>query len=269
MTDSLLGTPLQAARDDDRPRTLIVSDLHVPHEGGRVMDSLRQLLADAAAQAEHTRVLILGDLFDYLTCPKHLTFGAYRDVVAALRDTVEAGVTITVLHGNRDYMLDRTFERSCGARVVPGGLRFQLGERRCLALHGDELCLFDKPYLRAKRVLRNPMVKAIARRMPLSVALRLGALTRGTVGASPLDWSDRYEPVARARREVLELGVDLLVFGHIHRPARGEFEGLGEYCILPAFDTDGVHLEFAGGRLRYRSVAGDSVEDYPARTFPG
>lgn len=269
MTAAVLGTPLVAARDDDRPRTVLLSDLHVTLEGGEPLVHLQQLLREAAARAEETRVLILGDLFEYLTGPKQLAHRAHREVTDALRETSDAGVTLTVLHGNRDFMLDRTFESRTGARVVPGGLLFELGGRRCIALHGDELCLHDLPYQRSKRVLRHGLTRAVLRNLPLRAALWLGQKVRqksmqSTSGAD----QERFDPVADALRAVFELDIDLLVFGHIHRPARGVFEEAGEYCILPAFDETGVYLVFEAGELRYHSMAGETLPDYPARGFP-
>ena len=269
MTTAVLGTPLESARDDDRPRTVLLSDLHIDLDGGPPLAHLTQLLGEAAARAEETRVLILGDLFEYLTGPRQLRLEAHREVADVLRDTTASGVAVTALHGNRDFMLDRAFERRTGVRVVPGGLLFRLGDRRCVALHGDELCLHDLPYQRSKRVLRHGVTRAVLRNLPLRTAMWLGSKVRqrsvqSTSGAD----QERFDPVADALRAVFELDVDLLVFGHIHRPARGVFEDNGEYCILPAFDEAGVHLVFETGELRFCSMAGQPLPDYPARTFP-
>lgn len=269
MSMVVLGTPLELARDDDRPRTVLLSDLHIDLDGGPPLDRLRQLLGESAARAEETRVLILGDLFEYLTGPRQLRLKAHRDIADLLYDTTAAGVPVTALHGNRDFMLDRAFARRTGVRVVPGGLLFRLGDRRCLALHGDELCLHDLPYQRSKQVLRHGLTRAVLRNLPLRTALWLGEKVRErSIRSTSSGDPARFDPVADALRAVFDLDVDLLVFGHIHRPARGAFEGRGEYCILPAFDDHGVHLVFEAGELSYRSAAGETQPDYPARSFP-
>jgi len=269
MTAAVLGTPLETARDDDLPRTVLLSDLHIDIDGGSPLDQLRAVLSAARARADETRVLILGDLFEYWTGPRQLRVEAHGEVAEVLRETTAAGTPVTVLHGNRDFMMDRAFERRTGVRVVAGGLFFRLGERRCLALHGDELCLNDLPYQRSKKVLRHGVTRAILRNLPLRTAMWLGEKVRqksvqSTTGAEQV----RFDPVADAMHAVFELDVELLVFGHIHRPARGRFEDRGEYVILPAFDETGVHLVFEDGQLTYRSAAGNPMPDYPAREFP-
>jgi UDP-2,3-diacylglucosamine pyrophosphatase LpxH len=57
------GTRIYAARDDDRRRCLLFSDLHLPDCSSPVFVNFKRLLDDALAQPEETRVFILGDLF--------------------------------------------------------------------------------------------------------------------------------------------------------------------------------------------------------------
>ena len=81
--DAILGTPLADAADDDRPRTLLVSDLHIPSDGGPALDGFRDLLADAAA-SPGCRVVVLGDLFDAYTGPKQARTGVWQATAQAL-----------------------------------------------------------------------------------------------------------------------------------------------------------------------------------------
>ena len=268
MSETVAGTRIQRASDDDRERTLLISDLHVPRDGGAVLSDFEAVLADARARAAQTRVLVLGDLFEFLVGHKQLSLGKWADTVAALRRSSDAGVSITVLHGNRDFMMDRRFADRAGCRVVPGGLRFRLGERDCLALHGDELCTKDLAYQRSKVWLRHPITRVIIRNLPISWAMRIGQRVRKESGESfePRDPA-RYDAVAGAVRSAFAIGVDLLVFGHVHRPARGMFDDRS-YAVLPAFDQEPVLLESEGGKLWFRRADGSRVDDYPGRTFP-
>jgi UDP-2,3-diacylglucosamine hydrolase len=138
-------------------------------------------------------------------------------------------------------------------------------------LHGDELCQRDLPYQRAKRILRHPLTRGIARRLPLGVAIRLAEKARIRSGKVMATGDQtRFDPVASALREVFSGGIELLVFGHIHRPARGRFrdgDREGEYAILPAFDEAGIHLVHHGEHLRYRSLDAGELPDYPSREF--
>lgn len=266
---TIAGTPVEHAADDDRARTVLVSDLHIPDDGGEPFEMFERLLEDAASVGDTCRVIVLGDLFDAYIGPKQARVGVWKRTVDTLVAAADRGVSITLLHGNRDYMLDQDFAALAGCRVVAGGLRIELDGQPGLLLHGDELCQRDLPYQRAKKFLRHPMTKALLRRLPLGFALRLAARARNrsevVIGSGD---QTRFDPVATAIDEAFASGADLLVFGHIHRPARGPYGADGkQYAILPAFDTEGVHLVHAAGRLSYRSVSGLDIPDYPPREF--
>jgi UDP-2,3-diacylglucosamine hydrolase len=279
---TVVGTPVWAAIDDARPHTILVSDLHLPLDGGPALAQLGRLL-DSIDVAPATRLIVLGDLFDAYITPRQNAGAVFRDTAAVLAQAAAAGVSITLLHGNRDFMLDQRFGHRAGCRVVPGGLLINLGGVPGLLLHGDELCQRDLPYQRAKRLLRHPITRFVLRRLPLGLAMRLARRARAR-SARVIASGDqtRFDPTAAALREVFagEVAVHTLVFGHIHRPARGRFvdgavragggaadEGSGCYAILPAFDATGVCLEHRDGALRYRDAAGVAVADYPAREF--
>ncbi|MCB9868691.1 MAG: UDP-2,3-diacylglucosamine diphosphatase [Planctomycetes bacterium] len=264
---SVLGTRIERAVDDDRARTVLVSDLHIPDYGGDAAECFFRLIARATA-AQSTRVVVLGDLFDAYVGPKMLRVGIWRETAMVLADAASRGLSVTVLHGNRDFMFDAEFAAAASCRVVAGGLDATLGDRRAVLLHGDELCQNDLPYQRAKRWLRHPWTCAFLRRLPLRTGLRMAARARArsrqVIGRGD---PTRFDPTAAALREVFAAGFALLVFGHIHRAARGAFPGGGEYAILPAFDDDGVHLIHERGVLEYRDAVGRTLPDFPARHF--
>ena len=268
MTARVAGTPIETARDDGRERALILSDLHVVRAGGFALDGLRRVLEDAQAEPHQTRVLILGDLFDVYVGAAQMEVARWSEVVAALAAATAAGVRVTLLHGNRDYMLDPAFAERTGCRVVAGGLSFELAGRPALALHGDELCLNDLPYQRAKRFLRHPLTRAVLRRVPLGLALKLaGRARRESNRVAQSGDQGRFAPVADAAREAFAGGAELLVFGHIHRAARGTLGPGCEYCVLPAFDEAGIHLLARGGEVTYRDLEGRTVADFPPLQF--
>ena len=155
---------------------------------------------------------------------------------------VAAGVEVTLLHGNRDFLLGPEFAAASGARVVAGGLRVDLGGVDTVLLHGDELCQNDLPYQRAKRWLRHPWTRAVARRLPLRLALAAAAPapapSRKVVGSGD---PTRFLPTAAAVEAAFATGARQLVFGHIHRFAHGRHGG-GVYWVLPAFDATATGL---------------------------
>jgi UDP-2,3-diacylglucosamine hydrolase len=226
---------------------LLLSDLHVPSDGGDVVAMLQRALDYAVAERLH--VFLLGDLFDSYVCRAQARTGIWRDVAMRLRAVVDRGVGVDLLHGNRDFLLGDEFAGPSGVTVHSGGLRGSIGGVDTLLLHGDELCWNDLPYQRAKRWLRQPFVRGLARVLPLRLGLWVAERARHksqrvTKSGDPA----RFAPTVGAMTAAMAGGAERLVFGHIHQHAHGRF-GSGEYWILPAFDATGIGLRLVAGRV--------------------
>jgi len=266
----VLGTEVFALPADDRP-ALLVSDLHVPAGGGEVVANLRGVLA--AAQRLGARVFVLGDLFDSYVSAAQITTGVWREVAADFKAAGARGVEMGVLHGNRDFLMGPEFEAASGARVYAGGLRVTLGGIDTLLLHGDELCVNDLPYQRAKRWLRHPVTRWVARHLPLRVALAAAERARAR-SANVIAGGDqaRFLPTRTALRAAFATGASQLVFGHIHRHASGAC-GAARYRVLPAFDATATGLLAADGAftsVRFAGAGGEfhRLADPPECPFP-
>ena len=251
--------------DGGERETFLLSDLHVPHGGSPVVQWLADLLQ--RAQRARGRVLVLGDLFDSYVTPRQLRSDVCKDVASMFADAARGGAELALLHGNRDFLLGREWEDATGCAVVRGGMRTQLAGLRALLLHGDELCVRDLPYQRAKRWLRTPFVRSLARSLPLSFAESLAqrARQKSKMVIQSGDQS-RFLPTRDAIAAALRADVDLVVFGHIHRRSQGTL-GAGGYRVLPAFDEGGVSLH-AADALRFVDRHGAPVAE-PAPALPG
>jgi hypothetical protein len=71
----------------------------------------------------------------------------------------------------------------------------------------------------------------------------------------------RFLPSERAMATAFGVGMQRLIFGHIHRHARGPFLQ-GVYHVLPAFDVEGVGLVVGANDWQpmcFRSGPGQAV----------
>ena len=263
-SERALGTAIHDVEGGGRD-AFVLSDLHVPHGGSPVVAWLADVLARAGRSK--SRVFVLGDLFDSYVTPKQLRAGVCREVAELFADCARQGASVALLHGNRDFLVGREWTDATGCVLVPGGIRTVLGGAKALLLHGDELCVRDLPYQRAKAWLRRPFVKAFARSLPLALAeaaaRRARAKSRMVIQAGD---QSRFLPTREALAAALATGVDLLVFGHIHRLAMGTVAG-GSYRVLPAFDEAGVCLH-AGEGLAYVDRGGVPIPTEP-KALPG
>jgi UDP-2,3-diacylglucosamine hydrolase len=242
--------------------TKVIADLHLDLVSA---DGAKAFVAWLDTQRALPALVILGDLFDVWVGPAQERMPGAPAVIEALRGLVSRGVAVHVVHGNRDFLLDRTFEERTGARVHPFGLvglvdrsREGLPARRIVLIHGDELCTRDKSYQRMKRVVRSRLVTGIAPRLPLTVASRIARALRRTsvraVAAKPPQHKAVQEAAARFHAEIHR--ADAVVCGHAHVFRDMRLPTGPRWIVLDAFGGDRDVLEIEeDGELRPRKSA--------------
>ncbi len=185
------------------------------------------------------RLFILGDLFevwpgdDCLGDPGD-AYGA--GIAGALRACAEAGTAVSIMHGNRDFLLGEAFAARCGARLLPDPYVLSTESWQFVLSHGDSLCTDDTGYQKFRRQVRDPAWRAsfLAKPLPERKAIA-AALRRQSEGAK------------REMREHAEYRMDLnpgatedflrdhgyatFIHGHTHRPAKHDHI------------VDGIHVE--------------------------
>jgi len=202
--------------------TLFISDLHLDRSRPDITAQFLQFLSTDARQAE--ALYILGDLFEVWIGDDD-TDDDKRLIQAELRKLTDARIPCYIMHGNRDFLIGARFERATGCRLLTDPTVLDLYGRRTLLMHGDLLCTDDRQYQRARRVLRNPLVKGIFRCLSLAQRQRLGAKIRAksqthinnVMSASMEQIMDVNEMTVR--QTLASHGVDRLIHGHTHRPA--------------------------------------------------
>jgi UDP-2,3-diacylglucosamine hydrolase len=200
---------------------LFISDLHLDGERPEITDQFLGFLASEARNAQ--ALYILGDLFEAWIGDDDPDPDKRR-IVSALRALTNAGVSCSVMHGNRDFLIGRRFCRETGVRLLPDGSLITLYGRRVLLLHGDTLCIDDPDYQRLRRIVRNPLVQFVIRRLTLRQRQRLAARMRAGSKAH-IASMDKAAPEImdvnedEVRRTLERYRVDCMIHGHTHRPA--------------------------------------------------
>jgi UDP-2,3-diacylglucosamine hydrolase len=243
--------------------SLVIADLHLDL-GSEA--STRPFLAWLEREKDLSGLVILGDLFDVWVGPAQETMPGAPAVIDALRGLAERGTPVHLVHGNRDFLLDRSFAKRTGARIHPLGLvgcvdrsRGGLPPRRVVLIHGDELCTRDKGYQRLKRLVRSRMVTGLAPRLPLPVAEGIARALRRTsvraVAAKPPHDKAVQESAARWKAEAYH--ADAVVCGHAHAFRDMRLSTGPRWIVLDAFGGDRDVLEIgADGELRPRRGGG-------------
>jgi len=237
-------------------RSLFLSDLHLDERHPSVIERFVQLMHGAAANAD--AVYILGDLFE-LWIGDDCIAPALRCVPDALRALGEGGTRVSVMRGNRDFLLGEAFARSAGCELIDDPLLIELGGEPALLCHGDMLCTDDNDYQSFRARVRDPdwqrgfLAKPVDERLTLARAAR--NMSREAVLEKPdviLDVNpDSVSRLMRAK------GARTLIHGHTHRPAlhRFDLEGLpARRLVLGDWPERATLLVAEGKRLSLETL---------------
>jgi UDP-2,3-diacylglucosamine hydrolase len=237
--------------------TLFISDLHLSGERPAINERFFEFLHEQASRA--AALFVLGDLFEYWIGDDELDAGGEAlgpRVAAALGELSRQGVTVALMHGNRDFLIGRRFAEASGARLLEDPSVEKIGGVRTLLMHGDTLCTDDHDYQAWRRTARSRawqrefLSKSLPERHQALQALR--EKSREVVGAKPAEIMDVNQ--AAVREALRSHSLTRLVHGHTHRPARHRLEVDGRRCerwVLPDWYERGGYLAIddAGPRL--------------------
>ena len=215
--------------------TLFISDLHLDAERPAVTALFGVFMQGEARRAD--ALYILGDLFEaWVGDDDPSEAGAF--VAGRLRALVDAGVPVSFIRGNRDFLLGAGYARRSGMRLLPDPTVVVLHGEPTLLLHGDLLCTDDVAYQQFRVQTRDPAWQARFLAQPLQARLAFAAQARAASQArhGELQASGMAEAItdvapATVQAWFARYGVRRMIHGHTHRPAIHD-EGHGNTRIV-------------------------------------
>lgn len=208
-------------------RTVVVSDIHLGAIPAHAERAFLAFLEGVPALGDE--LLVDGDLFDFWFEYRQVVPRGHFEVLAALHRLAAGGTRIRFLGGNHDAWAGTFLEGEVGVEVVEGPAVLEVGGRRAYVAHGDGLGGGDWGYRALKRASRSRLGRALFRAihpdLGVPVARRASATeTRHAEG--PRVEAARADRLAAHARTLLERrrDVDLVIFGHAHRPQLEEVE---------------------------------------------
>jgi UDP-2,3-diacylglucosamine hydrolase len=189
-------------------RQVLISDLHLSLDEPALVQAFLALLDDCLALPNLKRLFILGDWFEVWL----------GDDVNKLKQLRIKGCEILVMHGNRDFLLDRGFLNLFGGELIDEPYSLDVGKQSYRLEHGDALCSDDKKYQWFRKVIRHRLSKwyllnkSLSRRLAIADNIRAKSkLNNRTKDAYIMDVNE--QSVAQAVADN-----DALLHGHTHRP---------------------------------------------------
>ncbi|MDR2508481.1 MAG: UDP-2,3-diacylglucosamine diphosphatase [Candidatus Accumulibacter sp.] len=234
-----------------------VSDIHLSSHAPAIANRFLGYLNGPARQTGN--LFILGDLFEVWIGDDSIRVSEnafLQKILEAFSDLTASGIEVSIMHGNRDFLLGREFCSRTGARLISDPYILSVPPR-CFALsHGDALCVNDADYQAFRAAVRSEkwrddfLSKSLQERDALAVALR-----NQSIAANKERGDGRYADLdIRAIEDFLRRQeYPTFIHGHTHRPATHEhiIDGIRvERWVLADWNENGgEYLCWNGERL--------------------
>lgn len=213
-----------------RGAELFISDLHLSPDAPATVERFLNFLAGPARSASH--LTILGDLFDYWAGDDDLADPFNAHIVVALRALADAGVMVSFMAGNRDFLIGQQFAAAAGLSLLPDPCVRAVAGVATLLTHGDTLCTDDNDYLAFRREVRHPDWQASFLARPLAARkAEITALRQRSEDAKRIKPAAIMDVNAGAVAATFrQHGVHALIHGHTHRPGQHTHTVDGQPC---------------------------------------
>ena len=203
--------------------TLFISDLHLAERRPETTDLLQKFLLQEASSAQ--ALYILGDLFEFWLGDDVPSKSSEMVAQSLIRLKVQ-GVPCFFMHGNRDFLLHKSYADRAGMTLIPEEHIVDLYGEQVLLMHGDSLCTDDVPYQQFRSLVRNPawqqdfLKKSPHERLEIALQARdASAEHKDNVKMQIMDVNQGQVEAAFERH-----GVSRMIHGHTHRPAKHDVQ---------------------------------------------
>ena len=214
-----------------------ISDLHLSAQTPGVTSLFLEYLGSHARDAE--QLFILGDLFeawpgdDSIDDPDD---DFNRQIVNALHMLSSAGINLSIMHGNRDFLLGTEFAERTGCTLLPDAYVLSLPAWQFVLAHGDLQCTDDMDYQRFRAQVRSTewraafLAKSLQERKAIAAALRQQSENSKRKKNRQVQYLMDLNP-ATTDDFLRANGYATFIHGHTHQPARHDHM------------VDGIHVE--------------------------
>lgn len=201
---------------------LFISDLHLSPEHPRLVRGFLALLAHY--QTQQTQLYILGDWFNVWIGDDY-TAPWLDEIIKALQVFSQAGNHIYFQAGNRDFALGQRFLNQFDGSLLPDIDTININHLQIRLEHGDLLCTDDVSYQKFRKIIRNPLLLGLLKRMPLHLRQKLAnGFRQKSAETKQVKSYDIMDVNTHAVEHAIQ-SVDLLIHGHTHRPNIHDIDG--------------------------------------------
>ena len=152
-----------------------IADLHLSESHPQLTALFQKFIQEKAVHAQ--AVYILGDLFDFWIGDDENS-PLVQIIKQTIRSLTERGVACYFIHGNRDFLIGKTFARDTGMTLLPEYAVIDLFGTPTLLCHGDTLCTDDHSYQKFRRTVHQKWLQRLFLLLPLTLRLNIATKIR-------------------------------------------------------------------------------------------
>lgn len=209
------------------PHIWIISDLHLCESRPTVTQAFLNWLKTVASQGE--ALYILGDLFEYWIGDDAAQPLFITPIIQALKQLSATGVSVYLMHGNRDFLIGEGFTDACGITLLQDPYLITWRGHQMLLSHGDALCTDDVAYQQFRDMVRQPDWQRHF--LGLTIAERQAYADKAR-GQSEHDKHQKSMMIMDVNLQAVDALLSAhnypayLIHGHTHRPARHSHQSI-------------------------------------------
>ncbi len=239
----------------EKKRIWFVSDVHITFGNEAYLNQFLAFL-DGAAEA-CTELYIVGDLFEFWIGDRQASIPFYGPLFEKFKSLTDGGLVIKAVHGNRDFLMGKSFS-AVGVEMLPETVSLDLAGQKVHVSHGDQFCIDDHSYQRARVVMRSRIPRFVASVLPAFAGVFLAKFYRKISerkkAKKKAQTGNRFHTIEGGiKEELIRNHYDVILCGHIHNFAERAIEVAGKKSRIlttGAWEEEGPnYVDFDGRNL--------------------
>ena len=231
-----------------KPR--FISDIHLSENNPHLTNAFKAFLNESKEACTH--LFILGDLFEiWIGDDDDNLF--HKDINTTLSEFVLVGPEVFFMHGNRDFLIGKTFANEVGISIISDPYSLDINGLKTILSHGDFLCTDDSDYIEFRNNVRSEewqkdfLAKSIDERNEIANLLR--SESKNATSEKSLEITDAN--LETVNNFIQENNPDIFIHGHTHRPKIHQ-HNLTKRVVLGDWDKYGWYLSIEENSLNLK-----------------
>jgi UDP-2,3-diacylglucosamine hydrolase len=225
--------------------TYFTSDIHLTDTKPQLLKLFEYFIRHILQSGD--TLYILGDLFEYWIGDDQTSY-VVQTTKTLLKHLAKRRVRWYFLAGNRDFLIGKKFLQETHGILLPEKEIITLNHHKILLLHWDTLCTNDYAYQAWRKKVQKKWLQKLFLMLPLWARQRMADRMRAqSLRQGALLTEMMMDVVEHSVAEEFEkYAVDVIIHGHVHRPAVHIYDTDKMRYVLADWDEKGNYLAYDG-----------------------